>query len=337
MVTKNSDIMPTRAGDSQQTGADSKTKKTKGPEDDDTSCTHCKQKFCYASVVTGSGLNRREKKQKIKFEWISCDTCHRWFHGNCGGLQPDEVTTVVDRADSGVKWFCTDCAPGITSKTDQVSMNKLIVIEQMIASLDQKVETYQAQTTAETKKLERSWADIVSGDKLSDDIKKLQENVSNTQNMLTKDLDAKEAEKRKNNAILFGLMEENTAMEDIKKLMQHEIFKSFDAPEHAARLGTKGDTPRPIKLRFSDEKSKWEFLKRANSKLRENKIFCRLDVSAKVREQEYQLRQNIKQLKNQNNDQEYRIRNMTIEQKNKSSGEWEKVKPVGQEPHNSTA
>ena len=318
-----------------QNGTDNRTK-PKGPSDDNTQCTQCKETICYATIVTGSGQNKREKKQKAKFEWISCDICNRWFHGTCQGLQPEEVISVVNLANSGVRWFCSDCVPGLTTNTDHANLKKLNNIEQMIASLDQKVETYQAKTTEEVKQLERSWADVVSGDKLSNDIKKLQENVSNTQNMLTKDMDSKDAERRKNNAILFGLQEEKTAMEDVKKLMQGEMFKSFDAPEHAARLGTKRETPRPIKLRFVDEKSKWEFLKRANAKLREYDIFCGLDKSNKVREQEYQLRQTIKQLKIKNNEHEYRIRNMAIEQKNQSSGEWEKVKPVQQELNSST-
>lgn len=334
-MTPQNPNMPPKAATSRQTSTNKKSATpviatTAGPSDD-SPCTQCKEKLCYGTVSTGSGANKRENKQKVKSEWISCDICSRWFHGTCQGLKPEEVILIVKLNTSGVRWFCSDCAPGLTDKTDHVTLKKLSTIEKMITSLDHKVESYQSQTTEEVKKLEKSWADVVSGAEITDNIKQIQQNVFNTQSIISKELETKDAEKRKTNAIILGVAEETSAIEDIKKLMQKDIFKQFDVPEHATRLGTKGDAPRPIKLRFSTEKSKWEFLKRSNASLREERIFCRLDVNAKVREQEYQLRQRLKQLKNDNSDQEYRIRNMTIEQKIQPSGNWERLKPVEQQ------
>ena len=128
-----------------QNGTDNKTK-PKGPSDDNTQCTQCKETICYATIVTGSGQNKREKKQKAKFEWISCDICNRWFHGTCQGLQPEEVISVVNLANSGVRWFCSDCVPGLTTNTDHANLKKLNNIEQMIASLDQKSRNISSQS-----------------------------------------------------------------------------------------------------------------------------------------------------------------------------------------------
>ena len=148
--------------------------------------------------------------------------------------------------------------------------------------------------------------------------------------MLSKDIEKKDADSRINNAILYGLSEgESTAMEDVKRLMNKEFFKSLNPPEQAFRLGRKGSKNRPVKLKFADEKSKWEFIKRTNSKLREDGMFCKLDVNSQIREQEFKLREAVRALKKdeEHKTQMYRIRSLTIEQKDQTSGDWLPVKP----------
>lgn len=79
---------------------------------------------------------------------------------------------------------------------------------------------------------------------------------------MTQELDKKDTETRKNNAILYGLPEAGTAMEDVLELMKKEIFMNFNKPVQAVRLNQRvSGKARPIELRFVDEKSKWEFLK----------------------------------------------------------------------------
>ena len=84
---------------------------------------------------------------------------------------------------------------------------------------------------------------------------------------------------------MYDLAEDKTAIDDIKSLISRELFKNFDA----FRLGTKGEHLRPIKQRFSDKNS----VKRANLGLTAEGIFCKLDVNAKIRGQEFQLREEI--------------------------------------------
>lgn len=304
--------------------------KAHGP-DENSICSFCNEKTCFGVMTTGTGSQKREKKQKVKFEWIACDICCRWYHGNCQGLQPEEVISITKLDDRGVKWFCADCLPSLTEQSDRASLKKLAGIEQMIASLDNKVDTYQNQTTEEVKRLEKSWAEIASPGELSQDIKKAVQLTSTTQALLSKDLDKKDTEARKNNAILYGLPENKTAMDDIQELMKNEFFQTFNVPEQAVRLGAKTESHRPIKLRFANETAKWEFIKRANSKLREKNIFCKLDVSAQTREQEFKLRERVRALRQNKDDSEYRIRNGAIQQKDKTTGEWVRMKPETQQ------
>ena len=88
---------------------------------------------------------------------------------------------------------------------------------------------------------------------------------------------------------MYDLAEDKTAIDDIKNLISRELFKNFDA----FRLGTKGEHLRPIKQRFSDKNSTRKFVKRANLGLTAEGIFCKLDVNAKIRGQEFQLREEI--------------------------------------------
>jgi len=81
------------------------------------------------------------------------------------------------------------------------------------------------------------------------------------QTLLASEMDKKDNQARKSNAILYGLTERDIAMQDVMDLMSKELFKNFNKPVQAIRLGAKTESKnRPIKLRFKDERSKLEFL-----------------------------------------------------------------------------
>jgi hypothetical protein len=185
--------------------------------------------------------------------------------------------------------------------------------------------------TEKSVKLEQTSAQI-AGSKQGEtakDVKTALQLSSTTQALLAKDLEKKDNEARKNNAILYGLPEsESTAMTDIQEFMKRELFKNFDQPEQAIRLSQKiSGKSRPIKLRFADEKAKWDFIKRVNANLRGEEMFCKLDVSKDVREQEFKLREEVRTLKQKQDGTGYRVRSMNIQQKTES-GEWENMKPA---------
>jgi hypothetical protein len=76
---------------------------------------------------------------------------------------------------------------------------------------------------------------------------------------------------------------------------------------------------RPVKVRFEDETSKWEFLKRfANDTPRSRNIYCKLDKSEEVRRQQYNLRKEVRELRQANDGKDYRVRNMQIQQKSET-------------------
>lgn len=302
--------------------------------DEDETCATCLEKECWGTT----GLKRSQQhRQKLPFKWIECDMCKSWFHSACQQLQVNDVTVITRLAkqDKGVKWYCDTCILSFDSTkvvADTAHMNKIHNLEQMITALGGKIEQYQNQTTEQVKRMEKSWAEVTSEGQMAKDVKKALNLTSSTQALLNKELDKKDKETRKNNVILYGLNETDaTAIEQVKDFMKRELFKLMDQPEKAIRLGQRSnDSARPMKLQFLDEKAKWDFLKRVNSgSLREEHIFCKLDVDKQTRDQEYQLRQEIKSLRQTADETtEYRIRSLAIEKKTAESGEWKKVKPV---------
>lgn len=115
-----------------------------------------------------------------------------------------------------------------------------------------------------------------------------------------------------------------TAIQQVKELLQKECFLHTKEPVKAIRLQTtsSSESSRPIKLEFTDEPTKWEFLKRVNATQRDQNIFCKLDESKEVRDQQYALRQQIRDMKaNSEDETQYRIRSLKIQSKS-ASGEW---------------
>ena len=80
--------------------------------------------------------------------------------------------------------------------------------------------------------------------------------TTTSQALLASEMDKKDNEARKSNAILYGLTERDTAMQDVMNLMSKELFKNFNKPVQAVRLGAKTENKNhPIKLRFENERS----------------------------------------------------------------------------------
>lgn len=83
---------------------------------------------------------------------------------------------------------------------------------------------------------------------------------------------------------------------------------------NAYRLGTKSENkPRPIKVKCKDEAARWEFLKHINQQFKTTPIFCLLDRSKEVQDEEYKLRLNAKHLNLTNMDEKFRAREMKIQ------------------------
>ena len=221
----------------------------------------------------------------------------QWHHGTCQSIEIEQVAMPTKLNKRGVRWHCEGCVPGLPSTgttTEGTTLQKLTSIEHADNTLNDKFSKYQEESSLSVDKLKTLWADIAKSNQgeLAKEVKKAVAVSINTQAMISHDLENKDDESRVVNAILYGLPEsEQSVIDQEDQLIKKELFKGHNKPPQAIRLGHKNnDKARPIKLRFSDEKNKWEFLKRANSGLRDENIFCKLDRCKQSRDRELALR-----------------------------------------------
>lgn len=294
-------------------------------------CKTCGQQECFVKTSKG-------KQQKCPTKWIGCDLCKEWFHGTCQDLQDLEIKSLIKLDKKNVKWFCDVCITQFETSTsgedggnlqplaeNAAVNNKLRSIEAMVSKMAATVEKSQSVLNERMEKMEISYASAVKSN--TEGVQKSIEINTSARTLLARNMEHSQSEARKNNAILYGIKsEENkTAIEQVKQLLQKDCFLHTQEPTKATRLQVTngGAAPRPIKLEFSDEATKWEFLKRVNATQKEQKIFCKLDESKEARDQQYALRQQIREMKatGENNTTEYRIRSLKIQTKSES-GDW---------------
>ena len=288
----------------------------------DEKCSTCGETEC---VLQG----RQNKLIKVTSKWITCDTCNLWYHGLCQELQPAEVTSITKLASKGVRWHCTECIEKFNNingdKNAQIINAKTA---KQIDNIESMVKSFTLNSN-HLQEIERKWSDVLKQN--TENINKNIHVAQQAKTLMEKSHQLQEEESRKNNAIVTGILEDEnkTAIEHIQELMKLECFTKSNLPIQAIRLGRKTENTekkRPIKVRFEDEQTKWEFVKRFNNHtLRSRNIYCKLDESQVVRNQQFQLRQEVNKLKSENVGKEYRVRNLQIQEK-KESGEWKVMK-----------
>ena len=308
-------------------------------------------KNCVFAVVVRMNNNNKKKKlspsdkcpvcgegESQNQVMISCDGCVKWFHNNCQKLSKQDAIVIAKCEGKGVKWFCQSCYPAIklikpddSKTTDQ----KLDLIALSIKDLNDKIAN---PVNIQSEKAEKPYYEALmkNFEKNIDDINKSvkdnKENIKASQNILQQTLDQNDAEARKVNAILYGIPETNNkkTVDELKEFMRHDIFIRSPEPISAFRLGARRDRqqPRPIKIKFNDEESKWEFIKRVGGKFRDENIHCKLDTPKALRDKEFILRQELKKLRNDNETTNYRIRDMQIQVQQAETGNWVVLRPV---------
>lgn len=322
--------MPATRDESQQNSNNKDTVDDNSPEEEQ-KCRTCGQQECFVKTSKGN-------QQKCSTKWIGCDLCREWFHGTCQDLQDHEIRSLIKLDKKNVKWFCDVCITQFESSTNgkdggklqslaenTTVNNKLRSIEALVGKMAATMEKSQSVLNERMEKMESSYTAAVKSNTAG--VQKSIEINSSAKTLLARNMEHNQSEARKNNAILYGmkLEESKTAIEQVKQLLRNDCFLHTQEPVKATRLQTTtgATTLRPIKLEFPDEATKWEFLKRVNATQKEQNIFCKLDESKETRDQQYALRQQIREMKATGGDNTtlYRIRSLKIQTKTES-GEW---------------
>jgi uncharacterized phage infection (PIP) family protein YhgE len=148
---------------------------------------------------------------------------------------------------------------------------------------------------------------------LQENLQALKETSNNASKVLVDQTNFLDQEKRKNCAILHKVPESDngTLAEKLVQICKDLAFPP-DQILQSFRLGKRMDNKnRPIKVTFSDETKKWDFLKRANAN-KINGAFVTLDLTQEERERDFQARKRVRELRTTNQEAVYRIKNAQV-------------------------
>ena len=131
------------------------------------------------------------------------------------------------------------------------------------------------------------------------------------------DKEKQEQELRARNIVIFGIEETpdiDETVEKLNKVIKDECHMQVSLNKTTVqnhRLGQKSGKNRPVKVQLSDEKEKWEMLKRLNG-LNLRGVFGRLDMNRDERKQDFALRQELKKTREGDPSHLYKAKNKKI-------------------------
>lgn len=264
------------------------------------------------SVASGDAASSRKNTEKSKCEkcnktlsdlTIECESCFNWFHIRCVDLDASDMNTIEKR---GIHWFCDKCDHVLNS------------IDSRFKALETKLETF---IDTQESKSDETYASVVSKIEKSEGvlskhlndqekcIKDQEKQIKNLRNDLS-------TENRAKNVIIFGINEGESSPADTVELVNSMISECsfmFNATKsNTIRLGAKKvDKPRPVRLSLDSEFDKWELLKRINN-LKVPGTFARLDLTKEEQNKDFQLRQQLRDVRKQDPRSTYKIQKNQI-------------------------
>ena len=232
-------------------------------------------------------------KEIIKGDCVECHDCGGWVHKKCSGLSERKFELLcLSQDDDSVRWVCKECVKGESEKQG-VLAKKLDKMFLMFSNLSTELQAIKNNQKQEGANLEEKISKIVD--------QKLKERLDQID----------EKEKREKNIVIFGIAESelsgiaakqedlNTAQQIITGLCPDLEDGDMTEP---IRLGKKkpaeGERPRPLRLKMSSVKAKWDAIKITKNinigKDVKDRIFINPDLSKEEREAQKALRAQLK-------------------------------------------
>ena len=274
-------------------------------------------------------------------EGAKCDRCNGWVHVGCSGLTKKEYEYLTYIASPAVKFYCKTCLTDMNTggdKTDQ----RLATQEAKMDTLMQVVDALQSQNKEIVKLLNINETKVV--DTLQTQNKEIIKHLNNNEskiNETTKEklnevlVEEKEREKRKNNIIIHNIPEESQEEQGEDKIDDKErvtailrqIGVDIEEPEieNIYRLGSKSgrdgkprEKPRLLKVVLKTEEKKRDVMKKAPNlnkgvEDKAKKVYINNDETDKERKANFELRQKLKQKRQETGDQTWVIDRKTSE------------------------
>ena len=226
---------------------------------------------------------------------VACDKCAVFYHIECIGISQEKYKVIMEDAalnQPALHYYCPFC---------RVKCMEAVA----------KIDLLEGQT--------RTLASNVA--KLTERVDNLESKVAKTvtQNVRTELDERNDIERRKNNILVFNMTEPETTdnawySNDVKKqdtdsfltLASKSLGLDIGNPnkiKDVLRLGAKKEkTPRPLKVMFTDIDTKRQVLqnsKRLKGSKSYSNIYINPDLTPRQRENDYNLRQELKARRNQ--------------------------------------
>lgn len=279
---------------------------------------------------------------------IECELCLGWYHSGCVGITGKKIDFL---SIAGIHWFCSSCditsvqvsfltkevkkirAAIEKSKDEANSFYSLCPFDDRIKNLEAGLKDINTTLTKyvsapESKGLEprleameKSYAAAVKNLEVHSTI--IASAVEKTRIQTEQD----QKVTRDKNLIIFGVSENATKQETLDKVQQlvknchlsmeikmqdmHRLgkFENIKTDKNGLKI------PRPIKLCIDSKERKWDILKRINA-LRVKGIFAKPDLTHEEREADFQLRTELKKIREENPGHAYKIKNNKVIQIN---------------------
>lgn len=251
---------------------------------------------------------------------LLCDFCEKWSHLECDDRMTVKMYSEMHRSPSdAILYICKICRDSFNTSRSKTANciglglqheDTLLEIKTMVANIEKRVNYQEESLASLDNKIigaqANSYAEVVKSTKQINDIAKRVEKSVNIQEGLN----------RKVNVILFQLKEDDSkSLESVLGELLDDMSLQSKV-KSSQRLGRKVETsgeprPRPVKVSFSNEEDKWNFLKRLNH-LKPKGVFGKLDLTQEERDREKTLVDKLKSIRQETPAKTYKIKNWAV-------------------------
>lgn len=263
---------------------------------------------------------------------IQCERCQKWICRKCADISHEEF--VVISHNGRFHWFCDDCdllamaAVENSKKVDgkkvnisQCDMQRLVLSR--VTKIMDKIETQNDLHLLQTEKIASSYADAlrkendVITNEVCSQVSSINKNLEKiAQAPVIAATELKDRESRKECVIISGVPEsdsheQETRVEhdllEMKKICANGLNINVSIDKITRMKSKNGIGPRPIKVKFIDEKTKWLVVRNAKKLAQVDgmkTVFIKPDMTTAEREEDWKLRQELKEKRKESDEKQ---------------------------------
>ena len=259
---------------------------------------------------------------------LTCGLCYNPTHTACLSEWNDitkvpELKAIINRA--GLKWYCEKCE---STLSDYISGGEIQTSLDTMHTRMQALTQLVSENLQVTKTIVSQPPQTIPGHD-STVVSEIKAAVDRIDASVKTKQKQEQTEERSCNVILHGLVENNATLKELSEICDAIHFNK-ECMVKFSRLGRRNmslpntEKIRPVKITFTTEVNKRDFMYRYNSWDYKESTFCTADLTPEEREREYKLRKLRDQLRLKFTNRRFQVRNSAIYARNSPSDPWMK-------------